>query len=438
MDELLNLPHDTEAEQGVIGSIILDAKSFEEAMLLLEGDDFYIPLHKEIFDTVYTMFSAGQVVDPVTIMTEMKSRGSYRDPDTRNYFTQLMRDTPTASHIRAYAQTVKEFSMKRRILRTMDEVTEMTREPGATASAVIDAAESKLFSIRSGQAADSLKPIPEVMYSLMLTIKQRFDEGSGMPGLPSGIGHLDALLGGLINSNFILIAARPGVGKTSLALNMATHVARYTQKEVVFFSLEMSREQLALRILSSDSRIESDRLLRGQLEERHWPMMAGSASQLSRLPMRFDDNSAITTGEMKAKCRRVKNLGMIVIDYLQLMQGTPGKNYGSRVNEVGDISRQLKIMAKELNVPVLCLSQLSRESEKQEREIRMSDLRESGSIEQDADVILFLKRGSAMTADTLNENEVELSVAKNRHGSTGKIKLEWNGSTTTFVQKDWV
>ncbi|MDR1736584.1 MAG: replicative DNA helicase [Oscillospiraceae bacterium] len=437
MDELRNHPHSVEAEQGVIGSVLLDYRCFEDVIELLTSEDFYIQLHRDIFDTVYAMFAAGGVIDPVTILDGMKSRGVYKEPDSRNYFHRLMTETPSAAHIRQYAAIVREQSLKRKVLDTAGEISAMASEPESEAEKVIEAAEAKFFSIRGDRLSKALQPIPEVLTRVLSHVRALAESGGRLPGLPSGIADLDDMIGGLIDSNFILIASRPGVGKTSLALNIAAHAARFTGKTVVFFSLEMSREQLASRMLSSEAGVSSNSLLKGSLTDKEWERLGSAASTLARLPIQFNDNAGISVPDMKATCRRVKNLGMIVIDYLQLMHGTPGKRYDNRTAEVGDISRSVKVMAKELNVPVLCCAQLSRESEKQGRSARMSDLRESGSIEQDADVILFLQRGSKETADTLDENEVELAVAKNRHGSTGSIRLEWQGQYTRFSEKEW-
>lgn len=437
MDELRNLPHSIEAEQGVIGSILLDARCFEDAIEILTGDDFYMQVHRDIFDTVYAMFAAGDIIDPVTVLTAMKSRGVYKEPDSRNYFQRLMTDTPTSAHIRQYAGLVKEYSLKRKVLDVANEVTVMIGEPNAEAASVIDAAEARFFSLRKDQLSRTMQPIPQVLTQVLQHIRAMAESGGQLPGLPSGIPTLDSLIGGLMDSNFIILAARPGVGKTSLALNMAAHAARFSGKTVVFFSLEMSREQLASRLLASEAEIESNTLMRGMLNDREWEKLAVSASNLARLPIQFDDNADISVPEMKAKCRRVKNLGMIIIDYLQLMHGSPGKRYDNRNTEVGDISRSVKVMAKELNVPVLCLSQLRRESEKNAGSVRLSDLRESGSIEQDADVVLFIQSVNREGEMTGSGEEVELVVGKNRHGATGKITMGWNKKYTKFYELDW-
>ena len=437
MDELRHQPHSVEAEQGVLGSILLNARCIEETSLLLGGDDFYLPVHRDIYDTLYAMFAAGDLIDPVTALDAMKTRGVYKEPDSRNYFHRLMTDTPSSAHVRHYAEIVKEHSMRRQILDTAADITAMAAAGEEEAADVIDAAEARFFSLRSHQFPRTLTPIPEVLTQVLQHVRAMYEAGGRLPGVPSGFPTLDSLLGGLMDSNFIILAARPGVGKTSLALNIAAHAARFAGKTMAFFSLEMSRDQLAARMLSSEAEIEATSLLRGSLSDPEFDRLGAAASALARLPIQFDDNADISVQEMKAKCRRVKNLGMIIIDYLQLMHGTPGKRYDNRNTEVGDISRSLKIMAKELNVPVLCLSQLRRAPAGSRDQVTLSDLRDSGSIEQDADVVLFIQAVRSEDGEGPGDDEMELLIGKNRHGDTGRVRLGWNKRYTRFFEVDW-
>lgn len=438
MDDLRVQPHNLDAEQSVIGSVLLDPRCIPEVIELLSAEDFYSQVHKDIYDTVYSMFAAGDTIDPVTILNEMRVRKVYRDPESRNYFESLIKNTPTAAHVKSYAAIVKEFSVKRQLNDAAAAVITMVAEPQSQSQIVIDAAEQLFFNIRKDRLSSSMSNIPEVLVDVMQNIKALADSGNRIPGISSGISDLDRMIGGLIDSNFILIASRPGVGKTSFALNITSYAASHAGKSIVFFSLEMSRQQLATRMLSSAARVDSDLLLSAALTDNDWSKLSEAASRLARLPIYFDDNPAITVAEMKAKCRRIQNLGLIVVDYLQLMQGASGKRYDNRTTEVADISRSLKIMAKELNVPVLCLSQLSRDIEKRGgNTVKLSDIRESGAIEQDADVVMFLQRGSKETPETLAENEVEVTVAKNRHGKTGSIVLQWEGQYTSLSEKEW-
>jgi len=308
---------------------------------------------------------------------------------------------------------------------------------------VLDSAEQSIYDIRQGRENTSLHEIPKVLLEVYQNIRELAESGGRLPGLPTGIRELDDAIGGLVNSNFILVASRPGMGKTSFALGLGLHAARSSGKAVVFFSLEMSRGQLVTRLLSSESGVGSQTLLTGSLTPDDWKRVGEASGALSQIPYLFDDNPAISVGEMKAKCRRVKNLGLIVIDYLQLMQGTPGKRYDNRTGEVGEISRSLKIMAKELGVPVLCCSQLSRENEKRgDKRPMLSDLRESGAIEQDADVVMFLYREDYYAGQRGEASETpglaECIIAKNRHGRTGMLQLHWSGESTSFTAYDRV
>ena len=437
MDELRRLPHSIEAEQAVIGSILLDARCVPEVVERLTRDDFYMPAHQDIFDTVFAMFSAGAIIDPVTVLGEMKNRGVYDENASRDYISRLLDITPTAAHVRQYSELVAQQSLLRRLDGAAGEISEQAREAGADADAVLDSAEQRIFDIRKGKQTESLFPLPVVLQSVYKNIRELSDSGGRLPGIPSGIGVLDDYIGGLINSNFILVASRPGMGKTSFALGIGLHAARAVGKAVVFFSLEMSRDQLVMRLLSGQSRVSSQTLLTGALSAEDWRRVGEASGELSQLPYLFDDNPAISVAEMKAKCRRVPNLGLIVIDYLQLMQGSPGKRFDNRTNEVGEISRSLKIMAKELNVPVLCCSQLSRENEKRgDKRPMLSDLRESGAIEQDADVVMFLYRDEYYNKEDGDPNSAECIVAKNRHGQTGSINLHWTGELTTFTAQE--
>jgi replicative DNA helicase len=268
-------------------------------------------------------------------------------------------------------------------------------------------------------------------------IRELSDAGGKLPGISSGIAGLDDHLGGLLNSNLVLVASRPAMGKTSFLLNIGLHAARAAQKAVVFFSLEMSREQLVTRLLSAQSKVKAQSLLTGNLNNKDWEEVGKASLELSQLQYFFNDNPAISVGEMKSQCRRVQNLGLVVIDYLQLMQGAKDRRFDNRTSEVGDISRSLKIMAKELGVPVLCASQLSRATvQRSDKRPMLSDLRESGAIEQDADAVMFLHRESYYDENAGDPNEAELIIAKNRHGRTGTVELYWSGDITTFTQRE--
>lgn len=437
MDELRRLPHNIEAEQAVIGSMLLDTSCIPDVVERLGRDDFYLPAHQDIFDTLYGMFASHTVIDPVTVLGEMKNRGVYDENSSRSYVERLLDITPTAAHVKQYAELVRAQAVLRRLDDAAGQISELARSPGADSDMVLDSAEQSIYDIRKGRENTSLHQIPVVLLEVYQHIQEMAAAGGKLPGLPTGIRELDDTIGGLINSNFILIASRPGMGKTSFALGIGLNAARISGKAVAFFSLEMSRDQLVTRLLSSESRVGSQNLLTGSLKPDEWKRIGEASGELSRLHYFFDDNPSISVGEMKGKCRRVPNLGLIIIDYLQLMQGTPGKRYDNRTGEVGEISRSLKVMAKELGVPVVCLSQLSRENEKRgDKRPMLSDLRESGAIEQDADVVMFLYRDAYYHEETENPNLAECIIAKNRHGKTGMLELHWTGDYTSFSAYD--
>ena len=319
------------------------------------------------------------------------------------------------------------------------EISHMVGEQVGTPSEILEAAERKIYALRKGESRDSLEHIGTVLYKVFDRLNELAASDSAIPGLSTGLRDLDVKINGLNKSDLLLIAARPAMGKTSFALNIGLNVAKKYSSTVAIFSLEMSREQLAMRLLSGESFVDSKKLMTGKLEDEEWSKLTMAATSLSQTDIRVDDNPAITVAEMNAKLRRVENLGLVIIDYLQLMTGSGyGKQSENRVQVVGEISRSLKIMAKELNVPVICLSQLSRAVEsRQDKRPIMSDLRESGAIEQDADVIMFLYRDDYYNENSEEKNVAECIVSKNRHGETGTVKLQWLPQYTTFADREW-
>ena len=437
-DEFLarQLPHNLEAEQAVLGSMLIDQNCIKDVMDKLQPGDFYLQQNRDIFETMYTMFSYSRPIDPVTVVGEMQKNGTFDENTTRNYIIQLMDITPTSANVMEYVALVRGKSLLRNVATAAGEITSMVREGSGDPEDVLEVAEQKIYAVRQGRSSQDMAPIGTVLSGVLENIEQLSAEGGRLPGISSGFSAIDAKLSGLNKSDLILLAARPGMGKTSLALNIALNVGKNSGKTVAMFSLEMSKEQLALRLLSSEALVESNRLLTGELRESDWMKVAEAAGVLSRADIRLDDNPLLTVSDMNAKCRRLDNLGLVVIDYLQLMSSAGGsmKHSGeSRQQAVSDISRMLKIMAKELQVPVLCLSQLSRANEKRDDKRHMlSDLRESGAIEQDADIVLFIFREDYYSPDSDKRNIAELIVAKNRHGETGKVELKWMPEFTTF------
>ena len=431
-------PQSLEAEQSVLGSILIDSRCITDVVGLLRPEDFYLKQNQEIYETIYTMFNFSQTIDPVTVLDKMKELGYYTDR-SRDYILQLMEITPTAANVVRYAHIVREKAMLRALGDAAVDIGEMVQAEVGTPAEILESAEKKIYALRKGETGDSLQHIGMVLHRVFDRLTELSESGSDIPGLSTGLRDLDHKIHGLNKSDLILVAARPAMGKSAFALNLGMNVARKYGKTVAIFNLEMSREQLAMRVLSSESFVELGNLVTGKLSEEEWGKLCMASAALSQTDVRIDDNPSVTVAEINAKCRRLDNLGCVIIDYLQLMTGSGyGKNNDNRVQVVGEISRALKIMAKELNIPVVCLSQLSRavESRTDKRPI-MSDLRESGAIEQDADSILFLNRDEYYNPNTEDKGVAECIVAKNRHGETGTDKLQWIPQFQTFSDREW-
>ena len=441
MDEELlakQVPQSLEAEQAVLGSILIDSRCITDVVGLVKPEDFYLQQNRDIFETIYTMFNYSQTIDPVTVLDKMKELGHYQD-NSRDYILQLMEITPTAANVVRYANIVREKAMLRGLGQAASDISEMVSDGTGTAGEMLEAAEKKIYALRKGETGDSLEHIGTVMHKVFDRLMELSESDSLIPGLSTGLRDLDTKINGLNKSDLILVAARPAMGKSAFALNMGLNVAKKYKKTVAIFNLEMSREQLAMRILASESFIELQKLSTGKLSEEEWTKLSLAASALSQTDIRIDDNPSVTVAEINAKLRRLDNLGLVIIDYLQLMQGSGyGKASENRVQVVGDISRSLKIMAKELNIPVICLSQLSRavESRTDKRPI-MSDLRESGAIEQDADSVMFLYRDEYYNENSEDKGLAECIVSKNRHGETGTVKMQWLGQYQLFTDREW-
>ncbi|MBR4212300.1 MAG: replicative DNA helicase [Oscillibacter sp.] len=433
---LRRLPHSLEGEQAVLGSMLIDEDCVKLVMEKLRPSDFYLRQNREIFETISGMFVAGVPIDGLTVTREMERNGTFDEKVTRSYLAQLIEITPTSANVMEYVKIVAEKSMLRSLAVAAEEITTMVQEGGADADSILETAEQKIYAIRRDRNAQSMIPLKFVLSDVLDHIGEMSESETHLSGLSTGLSAIDRKISGLNKTDLILLAARPGMGKTALALNVALNVARSTEKTVAIFSLEMSKEQIGTRILSAEALVENKRLTSGILDESDWEKIAAAVVNLSRLDIRIDDNPLLTVAEMNAKCRRLDNLGLVVIDYLQLMtsSGGRGRSNENRQQVVSDMSRMLKIMAKELNVPVICLSQLSRANEKRDnKRPQLSDLRESGAIEQDADIVMFLYREGYYDEETDNPDIAECIVAKNRHGETGKIELRWMPEYTAFA-----
>lgn len=435
LDELEQLPFSAEAEQSVLGAMLLEPSCISTVLEYVSTPDcFYRPQHRQLFSVLLQMFTMGENIDLITVLEAAKREQIFAsDEDAKIYLTQLVQIVPSISNIESYAQIVQEKHYIRSLMFAARDIIEMARDPQTDARTLLDTAEHKVFSIRQGREAKGLIPIEEVILSTYDQLQRLSGEDrEEYTGLSSGFSHLDTITSGLNKTDLILLAARPAMGKSAFALNIAANVATRAKKAVAIFSLEMSREQVVQRILSSEASIQSQMLRTGSLSAQDWERLALSAQMLASSPIYIDDTPGITVAEMKAKLRRVRDLGLVVIDYLQLMSS--GRRIDNRVQEVSELTRSLKIMAKELDVPVLTLSQLSRGPDsRSDHRPMLSDLRESGSIEQDADIVFFLYRDAYYNRDSAEQNIAECIVAKNRHGETDTVQLGWEGSFTRFT-----
>ncbi len=432
-----DLPNNLEAEQCVLGSILIDSSVLSVVLQKLKPESFYNENHRELFSIMIRMFSSGSKTDIITILNEALSYGIFENPsEGRSYLASLMTNVPSVSNIESYCDIVAEKHYIRSLATIAQDIMHDISSGAYDAQTLLDATEQKIFDIRQGRDVKGLTPIKEVIYEAYDRLsKITGPDKEKYLGAKTGFSYLDTITTGLNKSDLILIAARPGMGKTSFALNIATNVARHSQKDVAVFSLEMSKEQLATRMLSTEALVDSNKLRSGRLAQNDWVRLASSADVLCRLSLYLDDTAAITVQQMKAKLRRMKNIGLVVIDYLQLMTTTLKTD--NRVVIISEITRQLKIMAKELDVPVILLSQLSRGPESRtDKRPMLSDLRESGSIEQDADIVMFLYRDAYYNKESENPNISECIVAKNRHGETGTVEMIWDGQFTRFANKE--
>ncbi len=430
-------PYSAEAEQAVLGSILIDSATVATAVSMLKTDDFYIPENAKIFDTLVSMFTGGEKIDPITLLDKLKELELYDDAGGRSYLYKIMEATPSAVNIEAYAAIVKDKAKLRKLAEVTGEANTRAMGEVGSVSEQLETLEQQLFELRGERSGAGLVPIREALNDSLREMKELAGQGGKLPGLPTGFRDLDFYISGLNRSDLIILAARPGVGKTSVALNIARYAAEAGEgKNVLIFNLEMSRVQLVQRMLSSEALVELGKLRTANMVRDEWDRLVAGALKLAKLPIYVDDTSNITVAEIKARVRRVRDVGLVVIDYLQLIKG--GRKDGNRVLEVSDISRSLKVMAKELNIPVLCLAQLSRASEqrKDDPKPKLSDLRDSGAIEQDADIVLFLYRDEQYHPDTAEKNVCDCIIAKNRHGQCNTVQFQWQGQFTRFTMRD--
>lgn len=438
--ETLSLPYSPEAEQAVLGAILLESSCMNTVVEILpKADYFYMPINQTIYEGMLEMFSNGLDIDFITILDYLVNNKSFNEETDKNYLLSIARLVPSVSNVESYAQIVKDkYDLKKLILAArgiLDQASESTK----TSTELLDLAEQKIFDIRKGRDTKGLQRVNEIIIQTLDRLDAlNSEENNQYKGIPTGISDLDNVITGLNRSDLILLAARPGMGKTSFALNMASYAALHGQHKVAFFSLEMTKEQIVSRLIASEAMVEGTKLRTGDLNEDEWTRIIEASDLLSNIEFYVDDTPRITVPEMKAKIRRLRDIDAVYIDYLQLMGSS--RRIENRVQEISELTRNLKIMAKELNVPVILLSQLSRASEQRaEHRPLLSDLRDSGSIEQDADIVLFLFRENYYSQsneefdENTNINSGECIVAKNRHGDTRTVNLHWQGEYMRFT-----
>ena len=435
MDEQFNkkLPFSLIAEQSLLGAIMVDPEALTDIADTVSATDFYLTEHSQIYTAMHELFIANKEIDLVTLIEMLVTKGIYSKSGGEDYIRTLCQTVPNALNIKDYADIVKQKSLLRQLIEVCSDISDTAYSEEGSANSMIEYAESRIFDIAQGRDTKNFRHIRDVIREVYSNLHTMATEGEAAQGTKTGFSGVDNLLAGMGDSDLILVGARPGMGKTSFVLNIATNVALQTKKKVCIFSLEMSAEQLVSRVISSEAMVDSYALRTGKLDSKQWDDIAGATSKLAGCDILIDDTSGITVTGMKAKLRRVSGLGLVVIDYLGLMQSD--KKIDNKVNEIAEISRGLKIMAKELSVPVICCAQLSRGPESRtDKRPMLSDLRDSGAIEQDADTVIFLYRDEYYKTDTNQEegNIAEVIIAKNRHGSTGNVKVGWIGKYTKF------
>ncbi|MBE6732488.1 MAG: replicative DNA helicase [Ruminococcaceae bacterium] len=438
-------PYSVEAEQAVLGAIIIDPKSLNEIATQIKPEYFYIPQHRDIYTALSSMFELNQTIDFVSLLEKLKRDGVYDDAGGKAYIAKLVDTVPSAANVLTHVAIMRERYYARSLMDAAKGIIHDINENAMDSGKLLDSAEQRIYEIREGREISGLTHIKQVIEAETydrLTKMADPETRDDYIGIPCGIGQLDKMITGLNKSDLIILGARPGMGKTSFALNILRNVALTANKTVCMFSLEMTRDQLAQRLLSSEAGIKSEKLRTGELDADEWTRLAQAGDILSKANIYFDETSSITVPEMKAKLRRMKRVDLVIIDYLGLMHSA--KHTDNRVQEISEITRSLKIMAKELKVPVIACAQLSRATEAKGKSHRpaLADLRDSGSIEQDADIVMFLYRDTYYDNeknpddDHSNPNEAECIVAKNRHGELGTVKLHWDGQFTRFTSMD--
>ena len=430
-------PHDVEAEQAVIGSMLTDMEAVISSIEVLKPEDFYREDNKLIYTAMVNLYTRSEPIDLITVKSELESMGKFDQVGGIEYLAELPEKVPTTANASKYIKIVEEKSTLRRLIKAANEIIELGYDPTEDLEDIMEGAEKKIFNLMQDKNQKGYTAIKDVLVDSFTNLEELYNRKQHITGVPTGFIDLDYRTAGLHGSEFILIAARPAMGKSAFVLNIAANAALKANVPVAIFSLEMSKEQMVNRILCSEAMVDSNKVRTGKLEEEDWAKLAEAIGPLSEAEIYIDDTPGISITEIRARCRKLKlekNIGLVIIDYLQLVQGSSKRALGSREQEIAEISRSLKILAKELDVPVIALSQLSRAVEQRpDHRPMLSDLRESGSIEQDADIVMFLYRDDYYNEDSEKKDIAEVIIAKQRSGSTGTVDLRWMGSYTKFV-----
>ena len=438
----VNMPYSLEAEQAVLGSILIDPSCITQVLIMVKPDYFYLPQHKEIFMIMQEIDALGGKIDPLIVLEKLKDQKIYDDAGGKQYLFQLAEMVPSTENVEAYSKIIREKYYVRSLINVSKGIIEDASASNESADSLLEAAEQKIYDIRQGRVTRGPAKIGDIIVNEVYDKLQKLSgaDKDKYKGYTTGFVDLDKAITGLNKSDLVIIGARPAMGKTSLALNLARNTAMMGKKKVLFFSLEMTKEQLAQRVLSTEARIESTKMRTGNISGEEWAKLATATALLSNCELYFDDTSNMTVSEMKSRIRRLRDVDAVFVDYLQLMKS--GGRVESRVQEVSEITRNLKLMAKDLNIPVVVLAQLARTTEGRGKSHKpqLSDLRESGSIEQDADIVIMLYRDEYYSGEKDEQppeerspiNKAEFIISKNRHGPTTTVEVAWNGDYTLF------
>jgi replicative DNA helicase len=428
-------PHNIEAEECVLGSMLLSKDAIAEVLELLSEDDLYRPAHRTVFRSILDLYSHGQAVDPVTVAEELRRNGQLADVGGAPFVHTLVSSVPTAANAGFYARIVKEAGILRRLIDVGTRIVQLGYETPQDTERAVDEAESLVYRVAQGRVTEDYQHLREVLTSTLESIERLHEDRRELTGVPSGFPELDRLTSGFQNSNLIIVAARPAVGKSTFGLDVARNASVRAAVPTVVFSLEMSKTELVQRLMCAECSVDMQRLRTGRMEDSDWTRLTRSLGKLAEAPLFIDDSAAITMMEIRAKCRRLKQrhgLGLVVVDYLQLMQSS--RRVENRQQEVSEISRSLKLLAKELGIPVVAIAQLSRQTEaRSDKKPMLSDLRESGSLEQDADVVLFIYRDEIYDPESPRKGEADLIIAKHRNGPTDSVTVTFQGQYSRFA-----